>query len=47
MMCAFVPPTPSEFTEARRGVFPAGQGRSLSFTKNGLCSNSICGLGRS
>jgi hypothetical protein len=44
---AFVPPIPNELTPARLGVAVLFQGRSSVFTKNGLFSKSIFGLGRS
>ena len=42
-----VPPTPSEFTPARRGAAPRGQGVSASATRKGLVSKSMAGLGAS
>ena len=43
---ALVPPTPSEFTPARRGA-SAFQAVSRALTRNGLASKSIAGFGRS
>jgi hypothetical protein len=45
--CTLVPPMPNELTPARRGWSPRGHGRSSVFTKNGLASKSISGLGSS
>ena len=47
MTCAFVPPTPSELTPARRGTPAVVQSRSAVLTKNGLLSKSHPGFGRS
>ena len=45
--CAFVPPTPREFTAARRGVLLTAQGYVSSFTTKGESANAISGFGRS
>jgi hypothetical protein len=45
--CALVPPTPKEFTPARRGPLRRVQSVSLSLTRNGLFSKSMAGFGAS
>jgi hypothetical protein len=44
---AFVPPTPSEFTPARRGPIRRGQSVSLSFTPEGAALEINRGFGTS
>ena len=44
-MCTLVPPMPKELTPARRGPLSAGHGLTVVFTRNGLFSKSISGLG--
>jgi len=44
---ALVPPIPNELTPARRGAAERGQARAVALTKNGVCSNAICGFARS
>src|SRR6056297_2728238 len=45
--CALVPPTPSEFTPARRGWPVSSHGVSAAFTSKGEFSKSIAGFGAS
>ncbi|MEK8146052.1 hypothetical protein NKH18_47260 [Streptomyces sp. M10(2022)] len=45
MRCALVPPTPSAFTAARRGVPVDSHSRKVVLTRNGEFSKSISGFG--